>query len=265
MLILQYNTFNKVYWYVVEPQYFTERNVCIIMEFKKISSPTLQELFIEQLEHMILSGKLKIGEKLPSERQLSEVMQVSRAVVNSGITQLEKKGFLIVKPRVGTFVADYRRTGTLDTLISLMKYNGGRLRNDEIKSILEVRIALDTLAAQLCIDRITDEEVQLLLEITTRIRDASSIFEASEAAFEFQHEFALLSQNALIPLIFQSFKVPVFTLWERFCTLYGIPSLYENTYKLWSFIRDRDVEGTIHWIEHSVGNTINGNKEIYYE
>ena len=34
------------------------------MEFKKIASPSLKELFIEQLEHMILSGSLSIGEKL---------------------------------------------------------------------------------------------------------------------------------------------------------------------------------------------------------
>ena len=64
--------------------------------------------------------------------------------------------------RVGTFVADYRRKGTLDTLLSIMKYNGGKIRNEEIRSILEVRIALDTLVAQLCIDRITEEEIQLL-------------------------------------------------------------------------------------------------------
>ena len=35
------------------------------MEFEKISSPSLRELFVDQLENMILSGKLKIGEKLP--------------------------------------------------------------------------------------------------------------------------------------------------------------------------------------------------------
>ena len=129
------------------------------MEFSKISSPSLRDLFVEQLEHLILSGKLKIGEKLPPERQLAEMMQVSRAVVNGGLGELERKGFLVVKPRIGTFVADYRRKGTLDTLMAIMKYNGGRLRNEEIRSILEVRIALDTLAAQLCIDRISDEEV----------------------------------------------------------------------------------------------------------
>lgn len=235
------------------------------MEFQKISSPSLRELFVKQVEHMILSGKLKIGEKLPPERQLAEAMQVSRAVVNNGIEELEKKGFLIVRPRVGTFVADYRRTGTLETLISIMNYNGGKFRNDEIRSILEVRIALDTLAAQQCIKRITDEEVQLLLEKTERIKNAPSIAAASQAAFEFQHEFAILSQNALIPLIFHSFKVPVFSLWERFCTLYGIPALYQNTYKLWSFIHDRDVDGAIQWIHYSIGESISGNRKIYYE
>ena len=63
------------------------------MEFQKISSPSLRDLFVEQLEHLILSGKLKIGEKLPPERQLAEMMQVSRAVVNSGLGELERKGF----------------------------------------------------------------------------------------------------------------------------------------------------------------------------
>lgn len=235
------------------------------MEFTKISSPSLRDLFVEQLENLILSGKLKIGEKLPPERQLAEMMQVSRAVVNSGLGELERKGFLIVRPRIGTFVADYRRKGTLDTLLSIMKYNGGRLRNEEIRSILEVRVALDTLAAQLCIDRISDEEIELLREKTEKIREAQSITEAAKAAFEFQHEFALLSHNTLIPLIFQSFRTPVCALWERFCTLYGIPALYQNTMKLWTFIRDRDTDSAIAWIQDSVGNSINGNRKIYYD
>ena len=234
------------------------------MEFQKISSPSLRELFVDQLEHMILSGKLKIGEKLPPERQLAEMMQVSRAVVNSGISELEKKGFLIVKPRSGTYVADYRRKGTLDTLMSIMKYNGGRIRNEEIRSIFEVRIALDTLAAQLCIDRISDEEVQVLLEIIEQIRDAKDNQEAIQAAFEFQHEFALASQNTLLPLIFQSFRAPIFTMWERYCDLYGIQSLYESNYAMWTYIRNRDTKGAIEWINYSLGECISGSRQIYF-
>ena len=75
------------------------------MLFKKLSAPSLKELFVAELEGMILSGKLEIGAKLPPERELAESMQVSRAVVNSGLDEMEKKGFLVVKPRIGTFVA----------------------------------------------------------------------------------------------------------------------------------------------------------------
>ena len=235
------------------------------MEFQKISSPSLRELFVEQLQHMILSGKLKIGEKLPPERRLAEMMQVSRAVVNGGITDLEKMGFLVVKPRSGTYVADYRRRGTINTLLSIMKYNGGRIRNEEIRSIFEVRIALDTLAAKLCIGRITDEEVELLLGKVNGIREADNVSGAIQAAFEFQHEFALMSGNTLIPLIFQSFKAPVFTMWERFCDLYGVQALYESNYTMWSYIRDRDTDGAVSWIETSMGNCIDGDWQIYYD
>lgn len=234
------------------------------MEFEKLNAPSLRELFVQQLEHMILSGNLKVGEKLPPERQLAAAMQVSRAVVNSGISDLERKGFLIVKPRVGTFVADYRRNGNLETLISIMNYNGGRMRDDEIRSILEVRIALDSLASRRCIERATDHELNHLHDLLDGIRSASNYHEAANAAFVFQHELALLSGNTLIPLIFHSFQVPVLTLWERFCSLYGIKLLYENTYRHWSYLQKRDADGALNWIEHSMSESISGRLNIYY-
>ena len=111
------------------------------MEFEKLVSPSLKDLFINHIEAMILSGELQVGQQLPPERQLAQSMGVSRAVVNSGVAELERRGFLEVRPRVGIFVTDYRRAGTLDTLKSIMTYNRGRLRNEEIRSILEIRDA----------------------------------------------------------------------------------------------------------------------------
>ncbi|MFV0527320.1 MAG: FadR/GntR family transcriptional regulator [Lachnospiraceae bacterium] len=235
------------------------------MEFDKLFSPSLRELFVQQLEHMILAGKLKTGEKLPSERQLAETMQVSRAVVNGGISDLEKKGFLIIKPRIGTFVADYRRNGTLDTLIAIMKYNGGRLRDDEIRSILEVRLALGTLAVNLFLPTATDADIELLHSIAERIKVSELTSEACAAAFDFHHELAVLSGNTLIPLIFHSFKVPVLSLWERFCALYGTEALYNNTYTLWRCLSERDATGAVQWIEISIGSSTHGERPIYYE
>jgi len=234
------------------------------MEFKKLNAPSLKELFIDQLETMILSGQIPIGEKLPPERDLSETMQVSRAVVNAGITELARKGFLNIKPRVGTFVADYRRNGTLETLVSIMNYNGGILRHAEIRSILELRIAYESLAVELSIPKITDEEMMQLKSYVTQMHETTSIKEASELAFEFQHELACLSQNTLLPLMVSSFKAPVMTLWERFCRMYGIESLYKNTSELYDFIEKRDVKNALASLTASINDTIHGNKKIYY-
>lgn len=234
------------------------------MEFKKLSSPSLKELFIRELETMILSGKLSIGEKLPSERTLAESMQVSRAVVNAGISELARKGFLMIKPRIGTFVADYRRNGTMDTLISIMNYNGGILRDAEIRSILELRIAFDSLAVELCIPKITHDEIAILKDYVNQMEQSNSPEEAAELAFCFQHELAVLSGNIIMPLIFSSFKIPIITLWKRFYRLYGLESLYENTVVLCDYIEQRDTKKAIEWLTSTINDTINGNRQIYY-
>lgn len=234
------------------------------MEFQKISSPSLKELFVEQLEDMILSGKLKIGERLPPERQLAEQMQVSRAVVNGGLSQLEKCGFITVKPRSGTFVADYRKNGNIDTLVAIMKYRGGKIRNEEIRSILEVRLALDTLITKQTIETATNETIEKLSHQVEIMKDGS-ISETVEAAYAFQHEIALASNNTLVPLIFQSFRSTIIAMWERFCTIYGTEVLYSNNKKLLEYIKNRDTDGALKWLEHSINECLDGSMQIYYE
>lgn len=234
------------------------------MEFEKLISPSLKELFISNIEAKILSGELPVGQQLPPERQLAQSMGVSRAVVNSGIVELENRGFLDVRPRVGTFVADYRRAGTMETLKSIMTYNRGRLRNEEIRSILEVRDALDKLAVADIIPHVTELDNMLLLEKVEAIRQARDNRQAAEAAFAFQHELAMLSGNTLLPLIFRSFYSSVLVLWERFCALHGIDTLYQTSCRLCGHIRDKDIPGTIAWIDYCTRETVSGSRRIYY-
>ena len=234
------------------------------MEFEKLISPSLKALFISPIEAQILSGELPVGQQLPPERQLAQSMGVSRAVVNSGIVELENRGFLDVRPRVGTFVADYRRAGTMETLKSIMTYNRGRLRNEEIRSILEVRDALDKLAVADIIPHVTELDNMLLLEKVEAIRQARDNRQAAEAAFAFQHELAMLSGNTLLPLIFRSFYSSVLVLWERFCALHGIDTLYQTSCRLCGHVRDKDIPGAVAWIDYCTRETVSGSRRIYY-
>ena len=52
------------------------------MEFREIVAPSIKELFVQQLEGMILSGQLRPGDKLPTERELADAMKVSKTVVH---------------------------------------------------------------------------------------------------------------------------------------------------------------------------------------
>ena len=79
------------------------------MGFTRIETLSLTDLFVQQIENMILSGELTVGEQLPPARELSLRMGVSRPVISAGLVELEKLGFVEIKARQGVYVSDYRR------------------------------------------------------------------------------------------------------------------------------------------------------------
>ena len=115
---------------------------------KKKSSGSLKESFVQSIENKILSGELKIGDKLPPEREIVETMGISLTVVNAGIAELAGKGFVEVRPRQGVFVTDYIHKGTMETLVSVMRYNNGKLSPREVRSFMATRIVLERLAIE---------------------------------------------------------------------------------------------------------------------
>ena len=76
------------------------------MGFNKIVAVSMTELFVPQIENMILSGELAIGEQLPPARELSARMGVSRPVISAGLIELEKMGFVEIVARQGVYVSD---------------------------------------------------------------------------------------------------------------------------------------------------------------
>jgi DNA-binding FadR family transcriptional regulator len=233
------------------------------MEFSELSAPTLKELFIRELESMILSGQLEVGQRLPPERELAEQMQVSRAVVNGGIADLARKGFLTVKPRAGVFVADYRRTGTPETFRAIMEYNGGHLRKEEIRSILEIKLMFDQFVAAQAIPLLTPKDEAVLDALIENFKIADQPQEAAEAAFEFYHELSLLGTNTLIPLIYTAFRAPNLNLWTQFARKYGCEPLYRNAKKFLAAIKARKIPAAQETIRTALNSLIDGDQQIY--
>lgn len=235
------------------------------MEFTKLSAPSLKDLFVQQLQGKILSGELPTGTKLPTEREIAAQMQVSRAVVNGGLTELATQGFLEIHPRQGVYVADYRRKGNLSTLIAIMEYKGGILGHEEIRSILEIRRALEHLAAERAITHASDESMEQLNECLVRLSQSQTAEEAAACAFDFQHRLALISGNSILPLIYYSFRAPVTTLWIRFCHRHGLKALCRNSETLYKHLCARDLPAASAWIDTYLEQAISGMHQIYEE
>lgn len=125
-----------------------------LQPIKLDSYKPLRELVCENIRQAIIDGTFSPGERL-MEIQLADEMGVSRTPVREAIRKLELEGFVVMIPRRGTYVAD----------ISIK----------DITEIYEIRTCLDTLAAGLAAERITDEELEalnrLLVEIGQYIAD----------------------------------------------------------------------------------------------
>jgi len=212
------------------------------MGFTKINSMSLTDLFIQQVENMILSGELAVGEQLPPARELSARMGVSRPVISAGLIELEKLGFIEVIPRQGAFVCDYRRKGTIETLIAIMRYNGGIMRGNEVASLLQVRQVLESLCMRLVIEKATYDELAAFYPYLEAIEEAATPESCAEAVFTFHHELAVLSGNMLLPLLYHSFKPESIHLWHWYAKNIGHEALYRIKRELYQALLERNIE-----------------------
>ena len=215
------------------------------MGYTKISAPSLTDLFVQQIEHMILSGELAVGEQLPPARELSLKMGVSRPVISAGLVELEKLGFVDVVPRQGVYVCDYRRKGSVETLVAIMRYHGGALRRNEVRSLLEVRDALECLCLRLVLDQVDLSVLEALAPMLDAIRDARDPEVAASRVYDFHHELAVLSGNVLMPLLYHSFQPQGEYLWALYCRQNGIQALYEIKLNLYTALLNYDLDSVI--------------------
>lgn len=76
--------------------------------FKPLKHSRVSEEVLRQLKEAIILGEFKPGQKLPSERELTEAFRVSRSVIREAIRALEITGFVVLRqgPTGGAFVTD---------------------------------------------------------------------------------------------------------------------------------------------------------------
>ncbi|WP_223839450.1 FadR/GntR family transcriptional regulator [Nocardiopsis deserti] len=120
-----------------------------------------------QLLDYLMSGQVQVGERIPSERQLTELMGVNRPAVREAIKSLGMMGVVEVRPGSGT----YFRGSDIDSLYRVFEW-GLVLGEKRIMELMEARAHLEELVAGLAAQNRSEADVVLLRERLHTMRDS---------------------------------------------------------------------------------------------
>ena len=178
---------------------------------------------IESLRQDIVTRKLRDGDRLPSERELSERFGVSQPTVREAIRALETLGLVSVHHGSGSFVrshGDYALASALQTLVQLHSVG--------VMDVLAVRHVLGRFSVELAASNASDEDLEALEAAYRRLDDTASMTELDEiigGIVEYQRILSSASHSALLQSL-EAFLVALLTEVQ-------VKSLADNGVRFW--------------------------------
>lgn len=161
---------------------------------------TADVMVAEKIKQLIVEQKLEAGDKLPTETELCEQLNVARHTLREGIKRLSQLGILESRTGSGTYVCG----PSYDKVEEYLVYLKDR-REISKKEVYEVRVALESTAAV----KASDAEIRQLESILNRMRrtvENSDYVKFVECNVEFHNAVADFSQNRLLVGITQAIQ-----------------------------------------------------------
>lgn len=144
----------------------------------------------------IADGSWPVGSRIPTEPQLVDELGASRNTIREAVGALVQVGMLERRQGSGTYVVSDSEVG---------EAIGARLTQAEHRHSLELRLAIDVMAAELAARRRTDDAVADLLAVAQRRRDALGDPTALAAAdLELHRAVVRASGNPLLVSVYDS-------------------------------------------------------------
>ena len=192
----------------------------------------LKEDVLKEIEFFILSGKYAAGQRLPAERDLALEFNVSRPVIHESLLILESRGLITLRPRHGAVINDFRKKGTLELLMSLLCHSEEELNSQVMESLYHMRMMLESDAAKLAAEVISDTQLQELSDLIYSLPEDSDPLRLAQRDFTIHHLIAEFSGNIIYPLLTNSLKAVYFEFLQIFYRNQGnvqeIRSIQEN-------------------------------------
>lgn len=168
--------------------------------FGKFQRNALPERIAARILDLISEKKLLPGDRLPPERELVEMMQVSRPSLREALRALAMMNVIEIRQGSGTYVSSLQP----DLLVEHLEFIY-RLDNSTFLQLLEARKCLEVSLIALAIDRITDQEIARLEECLERsIRSIDDKHAVLEADLELHGTIAEATRNPIINRLYVS-------------------------------------------------------------
>lgn len=152
--------------------------------------PSSERLYIRvarRIADLVKAGDVKPGDRLPSERVLADMLQVSRPSIREAMIALEVSGLIEVRSGSGIFVTE--KSGSSSISLTLTDDGKGPFE------ILEMRLVLEPEVCALAADRITDEMLDRLSGLFSSMNDLNGKPEVEAIDREFHMLIATASEN----------------------------------------------------------------------
>ncbi len=169
------------------------------MDLKPIQRVKVSEAIVERIQKLIVEGQLKRGDRLPSERELAERLQVGRTSVREALGILASLG-LVTRTCQGTFVGSDDQA-----LLSHPIRSKLILRRRTLEEFVEARGVLEVSIAGLAAERATEEDVAKMREAIKRSKESTGE-ELMEAEVEFHSALADAAHNNVLADVFQTIR-----------------------------------------------------------
>jgi GntR family transcriptional repressor for pyruvate dehydrogenase complex len=147
------------------------------MPFETIHAEKLSVAVTRQIEQLILRGILRPGDRLPSERELSDRMGVSRPSLRDAIADLQSRGLLDSRPGAGVFVAEVLGSAFSPALIRLFAQH-----DEAVFDYLAFRRDMEGLAAERAAKLGSDTDLAVIAAIFAKMEAAHSTRASAEEA-----------------------------------------------------------------------------------
>jgi GntR family transcriptional regulator, transcriptional repressor for pyruvate dehydrogenase complex len=164
------------------------------MKFKTIQKSSTPEIILNEIIQHIKSGELKPGNKLPTERDMSQMFGVGRSSIREAIKGLVLSGYLESSQGKGTFIKKDLPVNDL-TLTNLQH----ALAAEQIIELMELREILECNAAKLAAERASSEDIRRLHEALERMQACEAdIKKFYDPDFDFHVAIAEATHNEMI-------------------------------------------------------------------